>query len=218
MTTPRLTFSSSPSSFWRNTKWLSSPPTAIIWFRTLWLLPISKNETEAERTPGWYHWGDPGRIAESAWHCDRKWLPGSVPKMEETVGPVSTCGREPLRGWWRPIGLMVSFMIFYSASPEYFGFSLTILSKTQACFFVRYDGITLTIRQTQYDTSLENQGRLTKTLGIASVWMSSEQECIRVYRVGKKNESGCSMKEIQLCKLQRMILQSTNATTNSFYQ
>jgi hypothetical protein len=32
--------------------------------------------------------------------------------MEEIVGPVSTCGRELLRGWWRSIGLMVSFMIF----------------------------------------------------------------------------------------------------------
>jgi hypothetical protein len=29
---------------------------------------------------------------------DRKGLPGSVPKMEETVGPVSTCGREQIRG------------------------------------------------------------------------------------------------------------------------
>jgi hypothetical protein len=29
---------------------------------------------------------------------DRKGLQGSVPKMEETVGPVSTCGRELLRG------------------------------------------------------------------------------------------------------------------------
>jgi hypothetical protein len=29
-------------------------------------------------------------------HSDRKGLPGSVPKMEETVGPVSTCGRELL--------------------------------------------------------------------------------------------------------------------------
>jgi hypothetical protein len=57
-------------------------------------------------------WGDPGRIVESAWHYDGKELPGSVPKMEEMVGPVSTCGRELLRGWWRPIGLMVSFMIF----------------------------------------------------------------------------------------------------------
>jgi hypothetical protein len=36
----------------------------------------------------------------------------SLPKMYETVVPVSTCGRELLRGWWRPIGLMVSFMIF----------------------------------------------------------------------------------------------------------
>jgi hypothetical protein len=30
----------------------------------------------------------------------------------ETVRPASTCGRELLRGWWRPIGLMVSLMIF----------------------------------------------------------------------------------------------------------
>jgi hypothetical protein len=32
--------------------------------------------------------------------------------MEDTVGPVSTCGREILRGWRRPIGLMVGFKIF----------------------------------------------------------------------------------------------------------
>jgi hypothetical protein len=36
--------------------------------------------------------------AESHSVVDRKGLPGSVPKMEETVGPVSTCGRELLRG------------------------------------------------------------------------------------------------------------------------
>jgi hypothetical protein len=35
--------------------------------------------------------------------------------MQETVGSVSTCGRELLRGWWRPIGLMVS-LIFYSVA------------------------------------------------------------------------------------------------------
>jgi hypothetical protein len=32
--------------------------------------------------------------------------------MEETVVPVSTCGKELIREWWRPIGLMVSLMIF----------------------------------------------------------------------------------------------------------
>jgi hypothetical protein len=47
--------------------------------------------------------------------------------MEETVGPVSTCGRELLRGWWRPIGLMMSFMIFTASvrnildTPSYCG-------------------------------------------------------------------------------------------------
>ena len=87
------------------------PPTVLPWFGTLWLLPISKTEIEAERTPVWYQWGDPGRNAEclTLW---QKRLPGSVPKMEETVGPVSTCGRELLLGWRRPIGLMISFTIF----------------------------------------------------------------------------------------------------------
>jgi len=66
MTTPRLTLPFSPSSFWRKTKWLSSPPTVLPWFGTLWRLPISKKETEAERTPVWYHWEDIDRTAESA--------------------------------------------------------------------------------------------------------------------------------------------------------
>jgi hypothetical protein len=43
---------------------------------------------------------------------DREGFPGSVPKMEETVGPVSTCGRELLRWRWGPKGLKMSFMIF----------------------------------------------------------------------------------------------------------
>jgi hypothetical protein len=36
--------------------------------------------------------------SQSAGHSDRKGLPGSVPNTEEMVGPVSTCGRELLRG------------------------------------------------------------------------------------------------------------------------
>jgi hypothetical protein len=36
--------------------------------------------------------------SQRALDTDRKGLPGSVPKMEESVGPVSTCRREPLRG------------------------------------------------------------------------------------------------------------------------
>jgi hypothetical protein len=41
-----------------------------------------------------------------------KILPGSFSEIDENVGPVSTWGRKLLRGWWRPISLMVSFMIF----------------------------------------------------------------------------------------------------------
>jgi hypothetical protein len=55
MTTPLLTLSSLLSSFWRKTNWCNLPPTVLPWFGTLWLLSISKNETEAERTPVWYH-------------------------------------------------------------------------------------------------------------------------------------------------------------------
>jgi hypothetical protein len=46
-----------------------------------------------KRAPVRYRWGDPGWIAESAWHSDRKGLPGSVPKMEETVEMVPSWGR-----------------------------------------------------------------------------------------------------------------------------
>ena len=112
------------------------PPTTLPWFGTLWRLPISKNEIEAERTPVWYNWGDTSRIAESAWHFDRKGLLGSVPKMEETVGPMSTCGRELLRGWRQPIGLIVSFTIF-TVSPESFGYHL-ILPLVGRVFPLRY--------------------------------------------------------------------------------
>jgi hypothetical protein len=79
------------------------PPVTSFYFQKL---------IEAKSTPVWSHWEDAGRIAESALHSDGKGLPGSVPKTDMTVGPVSTCGRELLRGRWCPMGLMVSFMIF----------------------------------------------------------------------------------------------------------
>jgi hypothetical protein len=87
------------------------PPTVLPSFGTLWFLPIYKNEIEAERTPVWYRLEEPGRNEDCAWQSDRKGLPGSAPKMEVTVEPVYTCGRELLRGWWQPIGLMVSSLL-----------------------------------------------------------------------------------------------------------
>jgi hypothetical protein len=38
------------------------------------------------------------------------------------VGPVSICGRELLRRWCRPIGLIKSFMIFRASVQNIFGY------------------------------------------------------------------------------------------------
>jgi hypothetical protein len=120
MTTPRITLPSSPSSFWRKTKLLSSPTTLLPWFGNLWLRPISKNEIEAERTPVWYH---RGRIAESVWHSDIKWLPEAfqnggdgrtaVYMREGTTSRVMAADRA-----------YGEFYNFYSVSLEYFGHTL----------------------------------------------------------------------------------------------
>jgi hypothetical protein len=101
---------SSPSSFWRNTNGCYPHPPYSPDLAPYDFFLFSKIETE--RTPVWYQWVDPDRIADSAWHSGRKELLRSVPKMEETARPVSICGRELLRGWWWSIDLMVSFMIF----------------------------------------------------------------------------------------------------------
>jgi hypothetical protein len=102
------------------------PPNVLPWFGALWLLPISKNETEAERR----RFDTIVEIqteSQRVLDTDRKGLPGSVPKTE---GQVFTCERELLRGWWRPIGFMVSFMNFTSSvrnildTPSYVKLSL----------------------------------------------------------------------------------------------
>jgi hypothetical protein len=70
--------------------------------------------------PKWnWSWKDEGLISLKRSRLNRrecltlyrKGLAGSDPKMEETVGPVSRCGMELLRGWWRPYG-DASLMIF----------------------------------------------------------------------------------------------------------
>jgi hypothetical protein len=73
---------------------------------------------------------DPVRIAESACHSNRKGLSGSVPEMEETVGPVSACGRVMAADW--PYD---EFYDFYSVSPEYFMFTLALVTElgTEDC-------------------------------------------------------------------------------------
>jgi hypothetical protein len=49
---------------------------------------------------------------------DRKGLPGSVPKMEKTVGPVCTCGKVMAADT-----RYGEFYDFYSVCLEYFGYT-----------------------------------------------------------------------------------------------
>jgi hypothetical protein len=75
--------------------------------------------------------------------------------MKETVGPVSTCGRELIRSWWRPIGLMVSFMIFTASvrnilvTPSYYQNTHTLVKTTS------YYKPTLTHHKTHTYTNIQ---------------------------------------------------------------
>jgi hypothetical protein len=118
----RLTLPSSLNSFWRNKMAvIPHPPySSDLVPCDFFLFPKMKLKLKGRR------FGIIENIqaeSQSAWHSHRKGLPGRVPKMEETVGPVSTWGRELLRGRLWSIGLMVSYD-FYSVSPEYLGYTL----------------------------------------------------------------------------------------------
>jgi hypothetical protein len=92
MTMPRLTLPSSSSSFWLNTKWLKSPThrTPMIWLPVTFLFPKMKLKLKGRRFDTIE---DIQAESPSAWRLDRNGFPGSVPEMEETAEPVSTCGR-----------------------------------------------------------------------------------------------------------------------------
>ena len=98
------------------------PPTILPQFGTLWLLyPKMKLKLKGRQFDTIE---EIQAKSQSTWHSDRKGLPGSVPKMEEMVGRVSTYGRELPQGWWvmaanRSYG---EFYDFYSVSPENFGY------------------------------------------------------------------------------------------------
>jgi hypothetical protein len=73
--------------------------------------------------------------------------------MEGTVGLVSTCGRELLRGWWwliRPYG---EFYNFYSISLEDFDYHLVyilVLSDNGCKLRQKYVGVVLYTGQVQF--------------------------------------------------------------------
>jgi hypothetical protein len=114
---------SSPSCFWRNKKWLSSPTyrTPLIWH------PVTSSHFQncnwSWKDAGLNHWGDPGRIAE-CWTLRQKRTSRNRSKNGGDGGTgvymrEGTTSR--VKAADRPYG---EFYYFYSVSPEHFGYTL----------------------------------------------------------------------------------------------
>jgi hypothetical protein len=113
MTKPRLTLPSSPSSFWPNTKMAAIPhPPYSPDFEPceFFLFPNMKFKLKGSR------FDTLTRSRPNHRECSTLWQKGTsrrrFKKWKRRWEQVYTCGRDLLRGWWRPIGFMVSFMIF----------------------------------------------------------------------------------------------------------
>ena len=51
-------------------------------------------------------------IAAGTWHTSKKGLPGMLPNMAETLGPLYVCKRGVLWRWWRNLTSKISKLIF----------------------------------------------------------------------------------------------------------
>jgi hypothetical protein len=112
MTPPGLTRPSSSSSFRRNTKRLLSPThrTPLIWH------PVTSSYFQKWN----WSWNDAGLIPLSRSRPNRSVLDTLIEKdFQEAFQKwrrrwdrVYKCGRKLIRGWWWPIDVMASFMIF----------------------------------------------------------------------------------------------------------
>jgi hypothetical protein len=100
--------------------------------------------------PVWYHWGDPGRIAKNAWHWQKRI---SRKITEETM---STCGRELLRGWWRPISLMTSFIIFTSSVRNILDTPSYYWALPQNCEYRQTNSFIMSVRPSAWNNSAPN--------------------------------------------------------------
>ena len=58
------------------------------------------------------------RITVGTWHNSKKGLPGMLPGMAETLGPLYSCKRGVLWGWWRNLTSKVSKLLFTSTVLE----------------------------------------------------------------------------------------------------
>ena len=73
-----------------------------------------------------HHWRDSRGIAAGTWHNSKKGLPGMLPSMAETLGPLYSCKRGVHWRWWSNLTSKESKLLFTSTVLELLDTSLYI--------------------------------------------------------------------------------------------
>jgi hypothetical protein len=130
------TLPSSPSSFWRKTKWLSFPThrTPLIW------CPVTSSYFQkwkwSWKDAAWYTTEEIQAESQRVLDTDRTGLPGSVQKWKRLWDRCLHAGGTYFEGYGgdRPYD---EFYDFYSISPETFGYHLVCMYVSMGlCVFV----------------------------------------------------------------------------------
>ena len=111
-TMPRLTSPLKFRSFLPITTWQWFPVPHTHRSGPLWLFPLPQAEASDEGSKIRHHWKDSRGIAAGTWHNSKKGLPGMLPSMGETLGPLYSCRRGVLWRWWRNLTSKVSKFLF----------------------------------------------------------------------------------------------------------
>ena len=92
------------------------PHTHPIWPPVTFSFPQAEASDEGSKIR--HHWRDSRGIAAGTWHSSKKGLPGMLPSMAETLGPLYSCRRGVLWRWWRNLTSKVSKLLFTSTVLE----------------------------------------------------------------------------------------------------
>ena len=114
MTMPWLKSPLKFCSFGPRTTWQWFPIPILTRSGPLWLFTFPQAEASDEGSKIRHHWRDSRGIAEGTWHNSKKGLPGMLPSMAETLGPLYSCKMGVLWRWWRNLTSEVSKLLFTS--------------------------------------------------------------------------------------------------------
>ena len=117
-------------SFWPRTTWQWSPIPHTHPIRPPVIFPLPQAQASDGGPNIRHHWRDSTGIAAGTWHNSKKGLPGMLPSMAETLGPLCSCKRGVLWRWWRKSTSKVSKLLFTSTVLELLDTHLYFISVT----------------------------------------------------------------------------------------